>query len=126
MVGSGSYGVLEIQVDADGNDVAGLRSAFERTPVGTYAGWNIGRKDRFEGGMCNLTGSFIPFAPTKAERIAAGDPRLSIEERYPSREAFLAMFRKGVDDLVARRYLLPEDAQLLIDRAGAEGVRAAP
>ena len=125
-VGTASYGVLEIQVDEDGNDVAGIRSVFAQTPIGTYTGWNLGRADRFENGLCNLQGSFIPFAATRAERLATGDPRLSIEERYPSREAYLAAFRKGVEDLVARRYLLPDDAALLIGRAEAEGIRAAP
>ena len=35
---SGSYGVLETQVDADGNDLAGIRSVFLQTPIGTYTG----------------------------------------------------------------------------------------
>ena len=126
LVGSGSYGVLEMQVDADGNDLAGIRSVFAQVPIGTYTGWNCGRKDRFENGLCNLQGSFIPFAATRAERVATGDFRLSIEERYPSREAYIAAFRKAADDLVAERYLLPEDADLLIRRAEAEGIRSAP
>jgi Alpha/beta hydrolase domain len=124
--GSGSYGILEMQVDADGNDVAGVRSVFLQTPIGTYTGWNLGRKDRFENGMCNLQGSFIPFAPTKAERIAAGDPRLSIEERYPTKDVYLAAFKKAADDLVAKRFLLPDDADSLVKTAGTEGVRSAP
>jgi hypothetical protein len=125
-VGSGSYGVLEMQVDADGNDVAGVRSVFLQTPIGTYTGWNLGRKDRFENGMCNLQGSFIPFAATKAERIATGDPRLSIEERYPTKDVYLAAFKKAADDLVAKRFLLPDDADSLVKTAGTEGVRSAP
>ncbi len=94
--------MLEMQVDADGNDLAGIRSVFLQTPIGTYTGWNLGRKDRFENGMCNLQGSFIPFAATKAERIATGDPRLSIEERYPTKDAYLAAFKKAANDLVAQ------------------------
>jgi hypothetical protein len=125
-VGSGSYGILEMQVDADGNDLAGIRSAFLQTPIGTYTGWNLGRKDRFEDGMCNLQGSFIPFAATKAERIAAADPRLSIEERYPTKDAYLAAFKKAADDLVAKRFLLPDDADSLVKTAETEGVRNAP
>jgi hypothetical protein len=125
-VGSGGYGVLEMQVDADGNDLAGIRSVFLQTPIGTYTGWNLGRKDRLENGMCNLQGSFVPFASTKAERIAAGDPRLSIEERYPTKEAYLAAFRKAATDLAAQRFLLPEDADSLIKTAESEGVRNAP
>ena len=50
--GSGSYGILEMQVDADGNDLAGIRSVFLQTPIGTYIGWNLGpSKDRFENGI---------------------------------------------------------------------------
>jgi hypothetical protein len=125
-VGSGSYGILEMQVDADGNDLAGIRSVFLGAPIGTYTGWNLGRRDRFENGMCNLQGSFIPFAATKAERIAAGDPRLSIEERYPTRESYLSAFKKAATDLVAKRFLLPDDADSLVKSAETEGVRSAP
>jgi hypothetical protein len=125
-VGSGSYGILEMQVDADGNDLAGIRSVFLQTPIGTYTGWNLGREDRFENGMCNLQGSFIPFAATKAERIAAGDPRLSIEERYPTKDVYLAVFKEAADDLVAKRFLLPDDADALAKTAETEGVRNAP
>jgi hypothetical protein len=125
-VGSGSYGILEMQVDADGNDIAGVRSVFLQAPIGTYTGWNLNRKGHFENGMCNLQGSFIPFAATRAERMATGDPRLSIEERYPSKEVYLSAFRKAADDLVAKRYLLPDDAALLVKRAEDEGIRSAP
>jgi hypothetical protein len=73
-----------------------------------------------------LQGSFIPFAATKAERIATGDPRLSIEERYPSKDVYLASFKKAADDLVAQRFLLPDDADALVKTAETEGVRNAP
>ena len=73
-----------------------------------------------------MQGSFIPFAANRAERLAAGDPRLSIEERYPSKEAYVVAFKKAADGLVAQRYLLPEDAKLLIARAESEGIRTAP
>ena len=126
LVRSASYGVLEPQVNSDGNDLGGIRSVFAQVPIGTYTGWNLGRKDRFEGGLCNLQGSFIPFAATRAERMVVGDPRLSIEERYPSKEIYVAAFKKAADDLVTARYLLPEDAKLLIDRAENEGIRTGP
>jgi hypothetical protein len=115
-----------MQVDADGNDIAGIESVFAQVPIGTYTGWNLGRKDRFENGMCNLQGSFVPFAATRAERLAAGDPRLSIEERYSTNAVYLAAFKKAADGLVAKRYLLPGDAKLLIERAEREGIRTAP
>jgi hypothetical protein len=80
--GDTPYGVLVHQVNEDGNDLGGVRGVHLQVPIGTYTGWNLGRRERFEDGFCSLTGSFIPFARTKQERLAAGDPRLSLEERY--------------------------------------------
>ena len=125
-VGSASYGVVVPQVDADGNDIAGIRSAFLQVPIGTYTGWNPGRKDQFENGQCNLQGSFIPFAATRAERMATGDPRPSIEERYPTRETYVAAFAAAADSLVAQRFLLPNDARTLLGQARQGGIRSEP
>jgi hypothetical protein len=125
-VGTAAYGVLVPQVDADGNDIAGVRSVFLQVPIGTYTGWNTGRQDRFEGGMCNMEGSFVPFAATRAERLAAGDPRPSIEERYAGKDAYVAAFRAAAEGLVAQRLLLSEDAGALIDAASQGGIRSGP
>jgi hypothetical protein len=62
----------------------------------------------------------------RAPSLANGDPRLSIEERYPSREVNVAAVRTAADGLVAKRYLLPADAKLLVEHAEREGIRAAP
>lgn len=120
------YGTLVAQVDADGNDLGGIRNVFAAVPIGTYTGWNYFNKEFFEDGFCTLSGSFIPFAPTKQERLAAADPRPSIEERYPTKEAYVAAFRKAADDLVARRFLLPDDAIRLVAEAERDGIRSAP
>jgi Alpha/beta hydrolase domain len=125
-VGSASYGVLVPQVDADGNDIAGVRSVFLQVPIGTYTGWNPGSKDRFENGQCNLRGSFIPFAPTRAERLAVGDPRRSIEERYPTTDAYGGAVKAAAEVLVKQRLLLPEDAKTLTDQAEQAGIRRGP
>jgi hypothetical protein len=125
-VGSATYGVLVPQVDADGNDQGGVRSVHLAVPVGTYTGWNLGRADRFEDGFCSLSGSFVPFARTRAERLASGDGRLSIEERYPTPAAYVAAVRRAADGLVARRLLLPADAEALVAQAEREGIRQAP
>ena len=125
-VGTASYGVLVPQVDADGNDLAGIRSVFEQVPVGTYLGWNLFRDGHLAGGMCNLQGSFIPFAATKAERDSVGDPRLSIAERYPTKDGYVAAFKAAAERLVNARFLLPADAALLESRAEQEGIRQLP
>ena len=125
-VGTASYGVLEPQVDRDGNDLGGIRSVFLQVPIGTYTGWNLFKPGLFSAGMCNLQGSFVPFAATRAEREAAGDPRPSIEERYPTKAAYVADIRAAADRLTAARLLLPEDAANLIGQAERTGLRSAP
>jgi hypothetical protein len=121
-----SYGVLVPQVDEDGNDLGGVRSIYVRVPLGTYTGWNLGRRDRFEDGFCSLQGSFVPFAATRQERIDAKDPRLSIEERYPSKEAYVAKVKQEAAELVSQRLLLPADATRLIGEAEKDGIRREP
>lgn len=125
-VGSASYGVLVPQVDADGNDLAGVRSLHVQVPIGTYTGWNKFRDGLFGGGFCNLAGSFVPFAATKADREKTGDPRLSLEERYPSKAAYVTAVRLAADNLIRARFLLPDDAYRLITEAETNGVRKGP
>jgi hypothetical protein len=125
-ISTARYGTLVAQVDSDGNDLGGVRNIFVAVPVGTYTGWNLFNKEFFEDGFCTLSGSFIPFASTRQERLATGDPRPSIEERYPTKEAYVAAFKKAADDLVAQRFLLPDDAARLISQAEKDGIRSAP
>jgi hypothetical protein len=40
--------------------------------------------------------------------LATGDPRPSIEERYPTPEVYIAAVRRAAEQLVAQRYLLAE------------------
>ena len=67
-----------------------------------------------------MTGSFIPFARTKAERVKSGDPRLSVEERYASKQAYLDKVRGAAGDLERERFLLERDVPLVVARASAE------
>src|SRR5499427_8719460 len=120
------YGNLVPQVDADGNDLDGIRNVFVQVPIGTYTGWNLFNRSFFEDGICTLQGSFIPFARSKAERLAVGDQRLSIEERYPTKETYVTAVKTAADGLVVKRHLLPEDAARLISEAERNGVRSAP
>lgn len=123
---SGRYNVLVAQVDVDGNDLGGIRNPMVQVPIGTYTGWNAFDDGWFEGGFCTLQGAFVPFARTRDERLRTGDPRPSIEERYPTKEAYVAAMRRATDALVARRHLLPEDARRLVAEAERDGVRTGP
>jgi len=106
---------LAPKVDADGNDVAGLRSLLHRMPLSTYTGWNPIATGPLKGREQSLAGGSIPFPRTAAERIALGDPRLSIVERYGSLGNYLFQASKIAKSLVAQRLLLPDDATALVN-----------
>jgi hypothetical protein len=103
------------KTDENGNDIAGVRLPDVTVPLATYTGWSL-RGGAQAGDGCEGTGQMIPFPKTKADRLATGDPRLSIEERYPSFSTYEAKVRSAVEQMVAARLMLREDAQPAIDR----------
>jgi len=109
------YGTRVCAVDADGNEVAGVRLPPIAIPLGTYTGWNVYKAQ--PGELADRDGSLIPFVRTKGEREAAGDPRPSLEERYGSREAYVARVEAAAAALVADRLLLPADAAVYVKAA---------
>ncbi len=113
------YTTLVSQVDADGNDIAGIRLPFLQAPLGTFTGWGMLKPDPPD--ICQQLGQFIPFANTKAERLAAQDPRASIEERYPSLDAYVNEVQRAAEHLVKERFLLEEDKDQIVQRATQQG-----
>ena len=103
------------KTDEDGNDIAGIRLPDVTVPLATYTGWAL-RAGAQAGDGCEGTGQMIAFAKTKDDRLASGDPRLSIEERYPSFSIYAAKVKNAVEDMVGRKLMLREDAQPAIDR----------
>jgi hypothetical protein len=118
----GAYSTLVPKIDENGNTADGLRNTTVQVPLGTYMGSNVRRAGFSEGDSCDLTGSFIPFFKTQAERIAAGDPRPSLAERYPTHADYVAKVTAAANGLVAQRLLLPADATFLINQANAAAV----
>ena len=113
------------KVDADGNEVGGIPLVLLEVPLGTYLGWNItadGARPFHRGKICNYAGGMIPFARTKAEREASGDPRPSLEERYVDHAGFVAAVRKAAEKVKAAGFLLDADAAALIKEAEASAV----
>ncbi len=107
-------------VDADGNERAGIRPPELRVPLATFMGWNPRHPEQgAPGDIMAMMGSTLSFARTAAERARTGDPRLSIEERYAGREAYLARVRRDAEEMVAARHLLAEDVDAVVARAGA-------
>ena len=95
-------------VDSDGNEIAGIRLPPIAVPLGTRTGWNVYRAQ--PGELADRDGSFIAFARTRQEREAVRDPRPSLEERYGTREAYVAKVREAAEALAAERLLLLSDA----------------
>jgi hypothetical protein len=112
------YPNLVAAVDADGNELAGVRLPDISVPLATYTGWNLRHPDLGGPGQTlSLLGSTIPFPATQAERQASGDPRPSIEERYVSKEDYLGRVKQAAETLVQQGYLLAEDLPTVTEHA---------
>jgi hypothetical protein len=105
------------KIDRDGNELAGIRLPPVAAPLGTATGWNL--RSAVYGGNdgCESTGSFIPFAPDKGRRLAVGDTRLSLTERYRSHAGYVKAVTASANALVSQRLLLVDDVQAYIDAA---------
>ncbi len=110
-----SWRALVPQVDADGNELAGIRLPDIAVPRGTFTGWNLYKAPLPAGELADREGTYLAFAETPAERTA--DPRPSLAERYPSHEAYVARVQAVVDALQRDRLLLDEDAAAYMARA---------
>lgn len=116
------YAILVPQVDRrTGLTLAGIRSVEARAPLGTSIEFNYVATPGIVD-LSNLTGSFIPFHKTRAERLAAGDERPSLEELYTNQAGYEAAVTQAADELVAQRLLLPRDAEAIIARAKAQPI----
>jgi hypothetical protein len=103
------------KTDADGNDIAGIRLPDVTVPLATYTGWSLRAGAQMNDG-CEAAGQMVRFAKTRAERVASGDPRLSVEERYPSFSVYSAAVTTAVEELIGKRLMLREEAQSAINR----------
>ncbi len=115
------FPVLVPQVDRDGNDLGGVRPPELQVPLATHTGWNL--RDPSIGAptqRVSFIGSYIPLPKTSAERKKSGDPRLSIAERYSSREQYLNLYRQAAERLVKDRFYLQEDLPAVLERGGRE------
>src|SRR4029079_11983938 len=113
---------LVVKVDADGNEIAGIKSPLVSAPLGTYTGWNVTASGPLKGQSCGLNGVFSPFAKTKSERLAKHDPRPSLEERYKSHDEYVKIVSAAAAKLVQERFLLQQDADAMIKQAEAGDV----
>jgi Alpha/beta hydrolase domain len=112
--------MLVPKVDADGNEVGGVPVVLQDAPLATYLGWNItaeGQRPFHAGQICNYAGGMIPFAKTRAQRLANNDPRLSLEERYGDHAGYIKAVQVAVERAMREGFLLPQDANVLLRQA---------
>ncbi len=110
------------RVDADGNELGGVPTVQRDAPLGTYLGWNITASGFHTGQVCNYVGGMVPFFKTKAQRLAAGDPRLSLEERYGTHAGYVGAVTAAANNAYSQGYLLAADRDALIAQAAASDV----
>jgi len=116
------------KTDSDGNDIAGVRLPDVTVPLATYTGWALRAGPQANDG-CEGSGQYIPFAKTRNERAVSGDPRPSVEERYPSFGQYYSAVIRAIDGLVRDRLMLCEDAddqQARLLQAGLDAGVPAP
>ena len=104
-------------VDADGNEIAGIRTPDIHCPIATYTGWTLYQGTYGTGILIRNAGSAIPFAKTKADRLASGDPRLSLQERYKNHDKYVKCVAQWAKHLGKQRYILPAEVDNYIQRA---------
>ena len=109
MVSRDGYPVMVPAVDADGNDIPGVRAPMVQAPLGTYTGWNLRARGLGHGAMHEFTGSYIPFPDTDGEQAVTGDPRASVTSRYGDAAGYIAAIVKAARRLVADGLMLEED-----------------
>ena len=121
VVSGEEYPVQVPAVDADGNEIGGLRAPMVEAPLGTYTGWSLRRRDFGHGAMVGITGSYVPFPDTEDERTQTGDPRASVHARYADPEAYVAAIRAAAEALVADGLMLAEDLERSVAEAADWG-----
>lgn len=120
------YPVFVPKTDSDGNDIAGIRLPDVSVPLATYTGWALrasapGDPVPIVDG-CDAAGQRIAFAKTMADRLAAGDPRPSLQERYVDHATYVNLVTQAAQQLQSERLLLDMDVQAYIAAAQAASV----
>jgi hypothetical protein len=112
-----SYPVFVVAKDADGNNAVGLRHPLVEVPFATYTGWSLRSEGFAKDALAGLSGAYLPFAATRAERMASGDARPSLEERYRDQTAYVEALSRAANAQVRERILLQEDADRIVEAA---------
>ena len=116
------YPVYVSKVDRDGNEISGIRTPQVAVPLATYTGWNMRPTGYAENAPTGTTGSYFPFSLSKQTRLNNKDPRLSIQERFSSRDDYVIAVRKTATKLQKAGLLLQEDVDQYVIQARKEDI----
>jgi len=112
------FNTLVPLVDGDGLETAGIRLPDISVPLGTYVGWNplnatTGAPDR----LSRTEGSFTPFPRNEDDKLAFGDSRRALSERYANREAYTQAYAAATLALAEKGLILGSDINPMIQKA---------
>ncbi len=113
------YPALVPRTDADGHDVAGIRVPGVQAPLATHTGWAVRAAEYAGNDLCDAAGQRLALPRTRAERLAHGDPRPSIAERYATAAAYVAAVERSARNLHRDHLLLAEDVERMVAEAEA-------
>lgn len=103
------FPILVPQVDADGNDIGGLKTPQVALPLAAHTGWNLRNpKIGSPEELFSMVGSYFPF------------PKAVVLKRYENRAAYLGRIRAAAEKLVQGRYLLERDVASVETLSGKE------
>ncbi len=114
------YRVLVSKTNSDGNEIVGVPVPEIAAPLATYADWSVRGAGHSPGVACYFYASTLPFAATRAARLADGDSRLAFHERFASKAVHVAEVQAAANALVTQRLLLPEDVSVYVNAAKSE------
>lgn len=106
-----TWRALVPQVDADGNERAGVRLPDIAVPSGTFTGWNLYAAPYPVGELADRDGTFLAFASTREDRQRSGDQRASLAEHYGNRAAQASARHACAARLQGDRLLLIDDME---------------
>ena len=111
--------IVPLAVDGDGNALGGLRLPHMHsvTPDGHPAGAPLGRygglaSEHADNFFLALGGTFTPFPAEKLRSL------------YPDHAAYVSLVKSAADDLLAKRYILPEDQRAYVETAQRSAIGA--
>lgn len=113
-----TFVTLVPQVDATGNEIAGIKLPEVAAPIATFTGWRM-RNPAYSESLGRNRGSILPLPNNDDAGKKKGDPRPSVKELYPTQADYMLEVTKNLIDLYRKRLLLGEDLARLLGEMGS-------